>query len=456
MKIPRPSRDLRVTLTGIGALLSAVVLGGCNATIIYTNDSLTVVANSSSGSSGSSGASGSSGSSGSSGAMVPNNPPAAVMQAQSAHSRVDPFIVAADNEFGLALFQDLLSHRLAHQPNANISIAPLSVAMALQIAYNGAASATQQAMSQSLRLGGMTASQLNGDNAALEAALLGRDPQVQVSLANSLWTHLAANPIAPWFAQSNESYYGAMLADLSGAPNDINTWVANETQGLIRQIAPDIDYRNSSAVIASAAYFKGAWTDAFDINQTAPGAFTRNDGTQTLVMLMHQTASYPFFQGPNYQAIRLPYGQGHFSMLILLPSPGTDLSSFAAALTPGSLAAIVPQLQSTNVELALPRFRSGHSDSLLGSLKGLGMSAALCPAGSFPALANACISDVDHATIVEVDESGTVAAGATTIPLPTIVVTQSIPMSVDRPFLYAIRDDDDGELLLLIGALMDP
>jgi serine protease inhibitor len=54
---------------------------------------------------------------------------------------VNPAIVAADNGLGLALFQTL-------QPSAagNIAISPLSIAVALQILYNGAAGTTQQAM----------------------------------------------------------------------------------------------------------------------------------------------------------------------------------------------------------------------------------------------------------------------------------------------------------------------
>jgi serpin B len=448
MRIRRPSRHRKVTLTA--ALLGATLLGGCSGVVVYTNGSLIVVATSS-------GGSGGSGSSGSSSGAVPpyKPPPPAVMQAQSATSVVDPAIVAADSAFGLALFQDLLSQSLSQQPNGNVSIAPVSVAMALQIAYNGAADTTQQAMSQSLRLGRMTTSQLNSDNAALQASLLGRDPQVQIIVANSIWTHPADNPIAPSFIQTNETYYGAMLGDLSGAPNDINSWVVNETQGLITQIAPDIDYRSVKAVIANALYFKGAWMDAFEADQTLAAPFTRNDGTQIPVRLMHQTVSHPFVQGPNYQAIRLPYGQGHLSMLILLPESGTDLGSFAAALTPDSLAAIVQRLQSTSVQLALPRFTAGDSRSLVEALSGLGMGRMLCPEGSFPALANSCISDVDHATLVEVDESGTVTAGATMVAAPAIADPQSIPMSADHPFIYLIRDDEDGELLL-IGALMDP
>jgi serine protease inhibitor len=61
-------------------------------------------------------------------------------QAQQANTPVDPAIVAADNAFGVGLFQ-----KLNAGSSGNVAIAPISVAMALQIVYNGTASgATQQ------------------------------------------------------------------------------------------------------------------------------------------------------------------------------------------------------------------------------------------------------------------------------------------------------------------------
>ena len=58
--------------------------------------------------------------------------------------------------------------------------------------------------------------------------------------------------------------------------------------------------------------------------------------------------------------------------------------------------------------------------------------------------------------VVEVDETGTVAAGATTVTLvPTAVAAPQFTLTLDHPFLYAIRDDQTGELLF-IGTLMNP
>ncbi len=71
--------------------------------------------------------------------------------------------------------------------------------------------------------------------------------------------------------------------------------------------------------------------------QTAAAPFTLADGTQTSVPMMRQIETIPYFQGTNFQAVSVPYGQGRLSMLIVLPNPGVALDSFVAAMTPSDI-----------------------------------------------------------------------------------------------------------------------
>jgi serine protease inhibitor len=379
--------------------------------------------------------------------------PPAVMQAQQDNTPVDPAIVTADNAFGLNLFQNLY----AGAPG-NVAIAPISVAMALQIVYDGAGGATQQGMAQTLQLGSLSAQDLNNDNAALQGSLLNPDPDVNLTIANSLWMHLQTNPLPAAFTQMDETYYGATVGDLAGAPANVNNWVSTETDGLITSILPNANYAAVVAVIANVIYFKGQWTTGFDPSQTAPAPFTLTDGTQVSVPMMHQSASYGYLQGANFQAVRVPYGAGRFSMLVVMPDAGTSLDSFVASLTPDMLSGWVAQLQTGMGNLSLPKFTATFAASLVQPLTTLGMQAAFCtdPAASFPGLGPVCIQDVEHKTVVEVDESGTVAAGATTVTVtPTAVEVPLFTLTVDHSFLYAIRDDKTGELLF-IGTMTNP
>jgi serine protease inhibitor len=380
--------------------------------------------------------------------------PPAVLQAKAAGTAVSSSLVNADNTFGLNLFQ-----LLDAGATGNVAISPISIAMALQILYNGAAGTTQTAMQQTLQLGSFGVADLNNANAALQASLMDADSEVQLTVANSLWMHLMSNSVMPSFTQTDQNFYGATVGDLAGAPDDVNTWVSTETNGLITDILPAGDYSSVIAVIANAIYFKGQWTTAFDPTQTSAAPFTVVDGTQTSAQMMHQAGSYDYLEGSNFQAIRLPYGQGRFSMFIVLPNSGTTLASLIGTLNAATLNTWISAATAAKGTIALPKFSSSYGVSLPQALSSLGMGVALCSSNSanFSALAaGVCVSDVSHKTVVEVDESGTVAAGATTITVvPTAAQTPAFTMSVDHPFFYVIRDDQTGELLF-VGTLLNP
>lgn len=405
-----------------------------------------------------SGCNGSSGDS-SSNIGVPGPPAAslvmatAVEQAQQNDTPVAQQIVAADNTFGLALF-----NALNRGATSNVAISPTSIALALQMIYNGAGGSTQQAMSQALQLHGLDALTVDQDNAALQAELINPDSGAQLTTVNSLWMHLSDNPVLPSFVSTNETYYAADIGDLSGAPDSVNAWVASATNGLITKILPPADYSDVAAVLADAIYFKGEWTNAFDTKHTMATPFTRADGTEISCQMMNQTGSFPYLVGPDFQAVDLPYGRtGRFSMLIILPAAGVDLGGFVANMTGGQLSTWIADLKPAEVSIGLPRLTVKYSSSLVNALTSLGMGVAFNrDTADFANLASGprvYISDVEHETVVQVDETGTVAAGAST---GTVSITLAPPsMTMNRPFFYAIVDGKTGALVF-IGTMIDP
>jgi serpin B len=380
--------------------------------------------------------------------------PAAVAKAKADNTEVSPALIVTDNTFGLSVLQTLQ----AQNGSVNIAISPVSLALALQILYNGAAGSTQDTMTQTLQLGSLSAQQINDGNAALQAALIGADPQVELKIANSLWVHLNSTTVLPSFTAMDQNYYGALLGDLAGAPDNVNAWVANETNGLISQVLKPGDYSSVTAIIANAVYFKGQWATSFDPNSTTTAPFTRSDATSTSVPMMHQTGTFAYLRGPDFQMLRLPYGQGRMSMLILLPDPGNSLDSLLPNLTVAGLDTLIAQMRNSYGSVTLPRFTVQSNIDMKAILEPLGMGIAFdCSSADFSALASGtvCLSGVTHGAWVQVDETGTVAAAATTIVTITVARQQSFAMTMDHPFLYAIRDDDTGALLF-IGTLLDP
>ena len=393
---------------------------------------------------------------------APTSLPAAVAKAKSENTAVNPALVAADNTFGLSALQALQ----AQHTSLNMTISPLSLSLALQILYNGAAGTTQKAMTQTLKLGTLTTQQINDANAALQATLSSADPQAQLTIANSLWLHLHDSTIVPTFSAMDQNYYGATIGDLAGAPDNVNAWVNDQTHGLIPSILPKGDYSKTTAIIANAVYFKGEWTAPFDPNNTQSASFTLSDGTSAPAHMMHQDGTFAYLRGPDFQMVSLPYGQGRMSMLIVLPDPGISLGSLLANMSAPRLAASAAQMQDAYGRVALPKFTASSDSDMPAVLKAMGMgiafscpdSLAAGPVADFSALTSArvCVTSVKHNAWIQVDELGTVAAATTTIGVGTTAVRAlQFTMNMDHPFLYAIRDDDTGTLLFM-GTLQDP
>ena len=69
---------------------------------------------------------------------------------------------------------------------------------------------------------------------------------------------------------------------------------------------------------------------------------------------------------------------------------------------------------------------------------------------------NLYIEKVVHKTFVEVNEEGTEAAAATSVEVGVkSVPPPPIPFSVDRPFFFAIRDNET-KTVLFMGVVVDP
>jgi serpin B len=382
----------------------------------------------------------------------------AVAQALQNDTPVPPQIVAADNSFGLTLF-----HALNQGATSNVVISPTSIALALDMIYNGAEGSTRQGISRALQLQGLGALVVDRDNAALQAALIHPDPQVQLTTVNSLWMHLSKHRVLSSFVSTNAAYYAATIGDLGGTPDYVNAWIASKTNGLIKAILPAGDYSSVVAVLANAIYFRGPWTSPFNPDLTSAAPFTLNDGTRVSCQMMKMTRAdrFPYLSGPDFQAVELLYGRtGRLRMLIILPAAGVNLGSFVADMTNEELSSWIADLEPAEVSVRLPRFATSYASSLVDALTSLGMGPAfdrkIANFAGLDSHGGVYISDVEHEAVVQTDERGTVAAAATA----AIAYAQSlgpppIRMTMDRPFFYAIVDAKTGALLF-IGTLVDP
>jgi serpin B len=375
---------------------------------------------------------------------------------QASNEVVNTKLVAANTRLSFKLFSEIVKK----QSNENIFISPASVAIALDMLYDGANGKTQQAIAQTLELQGMTSQEINQANVLLKTILKNADPKIQISIANSVWAK-EGEPFKPKFLQVIQNTYQAEVKTINfGAPTTpsvINAWVKQTTNGkinkIVDQIEPDIAF-----LLLNAIYFKGNWTEPFPKEATQNRPFTLLDGTQKQHPMMHQKklGYFPYYENEMFQAVSLPYGQGRVSMYIFLPNQGVSLKTFYESLNAENWQKWLNQFNpyEAGISMSLPRFKFEYAIELKDTLKALGMEMAFAKGADFSAMSASSlwIDKVKHKTFVEVNEEGTEAAAVTE---EGAVRSPPIEMSVDRPFFFAIRDNQTGTILFM-GSIVEP
>jgi len=373
----------------------------------------------------------------------------------------EALLVEADNSFGLKLFREILGG----DNGDNVFIAPLSVSMALGMAYNGADGATKDAIQGALELQGLELSQVNESYRDLIELLRGLDPAVEFRIANSIWYDEALE-FRQDFLSVNREYFDAEVTGLDfsdpGSASTINDWVAEETSGRIEEIVDSPMSPELVMFLINAIYFKGDWANPFDEELTREGAFFLADGSEKQVEMMsyaqQDTVLAYSDQDEGVQVLDMKYGGKAYSMTIVLPQQPGDIEALVADLDSEKWERWLAGLQETHARVSMPKFTLEYELELNEALEALGMGVAFDPfAADFTKIYSGpqrvYLSKVKHKTFLDVNEEGTEAAAATSV---EIGVTSMPPMIVvDRPFLFAIREKFSGAILFL-GVMVDP
>ncbi len=369
-------------------------------------------------------------------------------------------LLETDNAFGLELFTEVAKE---FEPGENYMISPLSVALALGMTCNGAASGTREAMEATLKLQGFTEEEINEGYKSIIDQLLDLDPKVIMEIANSIW-YKDDFAVEDEFIQTNREYFYAEVNPLDfndpGAPDTINQWVSDHTHELIEEI---IDRIPAEAVmyLINAIYFKGTWTYEFDPEETEMRPFYPEQADPVEVSSMRQEAELKYHQNDLLQLVELPYGDEKFSMLVLLPCGENTCSDIQAVLDNDNLNTWTNQLAGTDVLVQLPKFKFRTSLLLNDPLCRMGMEIAFSWGADFTRInpaGNLYISRVIHKTYIDVDEEGTEAAAVTAVEISITSETegpQPAYFIADKPFLFIIRENSTGSILFM-GKLSCP
>jgi serpin B len=385
-------------------------------------------------------------------------------------------VAAAADGFGVDLYRRLGADE------ADLVFSPASIAAALQLALLGARGSTAGQLAAALHLGH------SGDpveaaeeglrllSSLIQAASAGPDtgagPDTTLRAPNTLWLQ-AGLALEPGFTRPVRDAAAAQVleTDFRGAPQQaraaINELIADQTAGKITNLlGRDAIDAGTRLVLANAVYLKARWVFPFTATATRDAPFHPGAGAGPIqVPTMHRTANLPYRRGDGYQAVLLPYQDLPLSMAIVLPDgppSGPAQSALAATLdSAGGLGPLLSGAEPQSVALALPKFRQRTRAALIPVLRQLGVQDAFTDAADFTGITTAerlQIGAVVHQAYIDVDEQGTEAAAATAVGMRALALRRGpepIPVTVDRPFLFAIIDQTAG-LPLFLGQVTRP
>jgi len=360
------------------------------------------------------------------------------------------------------IFSARLLQQLLRRNENNVFVSPASVGLALGMVAAGAQGKTLAALEHTL---GADATLAANRAKRLFASLDARPPGVAVEFANSLWAR-SGLPLSARYASTMRESYRAEVRKLDftlpGATTLVNDWVARATHDRIGSAVDRID-ADSILVLVNATYFHGLWEAPFDLANTVDHEFTTGAGGVTEVRLMQTSASFDYTQNADLQAVRLPYRQGRFNLLVVLPRQPLSTAAFDDVAAPSSLARILVDLKDRPGTLGVPKVRLAFAADLKTELLEMGMGPAFAEdadfSGVFDGEVPAYISNVFHKTRLEIDEKGTTAAASTYVEysLGASLIAPPAPfeMIVDRPFLVVLTDRET-DLILFLGVIGDP
>lgn len=276
-----------------------------------------------------------------------------------------------------------------------------------------------------------------------------------ISIAKSIWLNNGFTPKDSFKKTLGDSYDAEVQSVDFGNPKTIdwiNEWCEKKTNGCIPDFLESLS-AEQRFVLLNALYFKGQWQTEF--GNARPGTFITEEGKeQETAFLSMGEATYLYADNELFSIAELPYGNGAYGLLVLLPKEGVKASECLGTLNGTKWLEAVNNMKPTSLNLKLPKFKVEAKQSLIDALKAIGIKKAFTTEADFTALSEKAtfISGVLQGNYFGIDENGTEAAAVTIIGMDgEAPPTQSkvIDFYVNRPFFYFLKEKSTNTILFM-------
>lgn len=336
----------------------------------------------------------------------------------------------------------------------SLAVSPLSMIFCLGMANAGAAGTTSGEITSALGFDGGTPD-INQYCRAMLDGMPELDPRTTMSIANCVEVNKPYKLLSVYEKSVTDSY-GALVESRDftdpAFKSHINEWASDRTGGMITQLIDDVK-ADAIAYIVNAVYFKGKWRERFDNSLTKEMTFTTSAGDTRQTDMMCQTENFKYYEDDVLQAVSMDYGNGSYSMQVLLPQQGRPVSDIIETMRNISWKNFVGSMCTYEVAVRLPRFTIEYGGDMSNTLQTLGIRQMFTSEADFSNFCevSAMVSKVVQKAKIEVDEDGTTAAAATygEMAATTAGPSETKRFYADRPFIFVITEHSTGAICFI-------
>lgn len=359
-------------------------------------------------------------------------------------------IIAQNNAFAVKLFE-----KTAKMQSTVIS--PVSVSYLMAMLANGANGQTKTDIMKALQL---TDNDLDEMNALYRMMIQRRgslDKETTLRIAN----YFAMNKdveLKDAYANNMKAIYNAGIESLDftspKATAHINNWCKKNTNGMIPSIINNVD-ANASAYIMNAIFFNGTWADKFNKSNTKNENFKGYTRDIIMVPMMHKSDKLLYWKNNMYAAVRIPYGNGSYTMTVMLPNEGKSIDEMLKSMENADFTAWRQDAEQCIVDLKLPRFTTEADVTLNNIISELGAANIFSSKADFTNIANTnmFVSQMFQKAKIEVSEEGTKATAVTAAIMTMSALPTEEPKHVtfhaNRPFVYMITEANTNAIFFM-------
>jgi serine protease inhibitor len=366
-------------------------------------------------------------------------------------------LVARVNGFTLNLYGLLLDS------GGNVVVSPFNVYIALTMLYEGSGSTTREELGKAMGLDGGDA--CRAYQQLLSMLLVGSGDNTTLYVANGAWLREGFPFKEDYVSRVRGCFEGEVRyfkpGELDALVGDVNGWVSERTNGLIRELLSrsDVDDR-VVAVLISVVYFKSLWLKEFEPYGEID-FWTGRDRVKVKAMEV-EGRHLKVVRGKDYVAVEIPYRDTSISMVVVMPEDFTNIKARYRELLQEALNRIDEARPGAYTHLVMPKFNITFKSELKGYLEMLGIREAFKPrVADLTRMAHVQKGDlyvdkVVHQAVIKVNEKGTEAAAATAV----IAKVLSQPLYqeeviINKPFIFIVRDRES-KIILFIGHVINP